>query len=141
MDAGEIFEHHYFYRDPGTRAWQRKYFVVLAVNPAGDIVARLLTSRPHERPEQPPCFHGPPYPGFYLGVIGGCLVAKSWVDLRYLDDLDAMSVERDLATGTVIGVGQVSRSQLIPLLECAAAADDTTRMQSRAILDALSRSR
>ncbi len=74
-------------------------------------------------------------------MIGGCLVAKSWVDLRYLDDLDAMSVERDLATGTVIGVGQVSRSQLIPLLECAAAADDTSRMQSRAILDALSRSR
>lgn len=141
MDAGEIFEHPYFYRDPTTRTWQRKYFVVLAVNPAGDIVARLLTSRPHGRPEQPPCFHGHPYPGFYLGVIGSPLIVKSWVDLRYLDDLDPTTVERDLATGTVIAVGRVSRSQLIPMLECAAAADDTTRMQSRAISDEVSRSR
>ncbi len=31
---------------------------------------------------------GAPYPGFYLGVIGGRLTSKNWVDLRRFEDLD-----------------------------------------------------
>jgi hypothetical protein len=71
MQSGEIYRHDAFYRDMESGQTQRKYLVILAHTDGGDIVARLLTSRAHGRPENPPCFHGLPYPGFYLGVMAG----------------------------------------------------------------------
>lgn len=52
------------------------------------------------RPRTPPCYHGDPYPAFYLGVPGGPLQNESWLDLRPLDDFDA----RDIISHTANGI-------------------------------------
>ncbi len=137
MKPGEIYRHEAFYRSSETGELEAKYLVLLAALPAGDFVARLLTSRPHGRPESPACSHGHPYSSFYLGVLGGPLGAKSWVDLRYLDDFDELEFQRRLNSRRVVPVAALSKSTLLDLLDCAASAEDTTRLQERAIRDAL----
>lgn len=139
MDVGEIYRHSAFYPDPRTGELLPKYLVILARLAGGDLVARLLTSRAHGRPERPPCFHRDPYPGYYLGVLGGSLGAKSWVDLRPFRDLDGIDFRRDLHAGTLTLAQTVPANELRPMLACAAAADDTTRLQEEAIRDALAR--
>lgn len=141
MRSGEIYKHEAFYRDAETGQPLPKYLVVLARTPAKDIVARLLTSRSHGRPENPRCFHGAPYPGFYLGVLGGPLSAKSWVDLRPLEDIDPLEFERRKNKGTISFVTTVARPTNVELLDCVARADDTTRLQEKAILDELAQQR
>lgn len=141
MDAGSIYRHEAFYRSAETGELEPKFFVVLATCLSGDIVARLLTSRQHARPESPRCFHGHPYPGFYLGVLGGSLGAKSWVDLRHLDDFDRLEFQRRLDNGRIVSVAGLSGKILVDLLECVAAAEDTTRSQERAIRDTLAKLR
>jgi hypothetical protein len=111
--SGAIYRHEAFYRSAESGRLEPKYLVLLATLPSDDLVARLLTSRSYGRPEDPPCFHGRPYPSFYLGLLGGPLRAKSWVDLRVL----------------------------VRLLDCVAAAEDTTRLQEQTIRDELSRLR
>jgi hypothetical protein len=137
MTPGEIFRHEAFYADEGTGELRRKYFVVLGILNGGDIVIRLLTSRAHGRPEDPKCFHGHPYPSYFLGVPGGELGTKTWVDLRYLDDVDALDVQREIQRNIVKASGVLDRLALMPLLDCAAAAEDTTQRQERAMRDLL----
>lgn len=135
---GCIYRDDAFYADAKTGALLPKYFLVLAAPVRGDIVARLLTSRyAGLRPEQPPCFHGDPYPGFYLGVLGAQLGTKSWLDLRRMDDLDRWDFARNEEAGRLHEIMQLSVAQLRAAMECAAAADDVTRAQERAIRDAL----
>lgn len=141
MQPGEIYRHDAFYRSQETGLLEPKYFVLLARLPSDDLVARLLTSRPHGRPEQPPCFHGRPYSGFFLGVLGGPLSSKSWVDLRYQDDFDEFEFQRRLKSKRIVPTTSLSREVLAHLLDCAAAAEDTTRLQERAIRDALAKLR
>lgn len=137
MQPGDIYCYEDFYLSRETGALEPKYLVVLALAPGGDIVARLLTSRAHGRPESPPCYHGYPYPGFHLGVIGGRLTARSWVDLRALDDLDNSYFEQQQRRGRVTLGGRVVAAVFAALLECVAAADDTTRQQERSIRNLL----
>ena len=128
-----------FYVDAGTGERMPKYLLVLASPERGDIVFRLLTSRyAGLRPEDPPCFHGHPYAGFYLGVLGGELGAKSWLDLRRLPDIDRWDFARRLEGGELRKIMDLPLHLLRPALECAATADDTTRAQERLIRDALS---
>lgn len=141
MIPGEIYRHDAFYVDPDTGESRRKYFVVLAALPSGDFVSRLLTSRPHGRPEEPPCFHGLPYPSFFLGVPGGELGTKTWVDLRSLDDVDPAAVQRSTNRNIVRLTMTLSNSILKPLLDCAARANDTTVRQEHALRDQLARLR
>lgn len=137
MKVGDIYRHDSFYPDPRTGELLAKYLVILARLASGDLVARLLTSRAHGRPERPPCSHGNPYSGYYVGVLGGPLGAKSWVDLRPFRDLDEVDCRRELRAGVLSLAGSVPLTELRPLLECAAAAEDTTRLQERAIRDQL----
>jgi hypothetical protein len=136
-----IYRHDAFYRSAETGQLEPKYLVLLATLPSGDLVARLLTSRPHGRPEQPPCFHGRPYSSFYLGVIGSALSSKSWVDLRYLDDFDEFEFQRHLKSARIVPITSLAKEVLPNLLDCAAGAEDTTRLQERAIRDALAKLR
>jgi hypothetical protein len=138
---GEIWKLDRFYLDTGSGELLPKYVLVLAVGRAGDIVGRLLTSRSHGRPEQPPCYHGDPYPGYYLGVIGGPLAAKSWLDLRKLEDLDGFDVARKKGQGMATPTVVLERELFIDVLDCAARAEDTTVRQSRDMLDVLNRLR
>ncbi|MDP2326332.1 MAG: hypothetical protein Q8N51_20220 [Gammaproteobacteria bacterium] len=137
MRIGTIYRHAAMYADPDTGELLPKFFVVLAETEGRDFVVRLLTSRAHGRPEMPPCYHGNPYPSFYLGMLGGPLTAKSWVDLRGFDDLDAVEVSRLIQTGVISEAGMLPNETLTELLECVAGAEDTTRLQERAIRDCL----
>lgn len=60
MVPGRVFRHEQFYLDCETG---------------------LLTSRAYGRREDPPCFHGAPYPGYFLGIPGQGLALRTWVDL------------------------------------------------------------
>ncbi len=141
MNPGEIYRHDAFYRNRDTGELERKYLLVLAHTPGNDIVARLLTSRAHGRSEHPRCYHGLPYGGFYLGTPGAPLTSKTWVDLRYLDDIDASAAQRLSQQGILGLVITLSEALLAEVLECVAAADDTTRRQEIAIRDVLANMR
>jgi hypothetical protein len=136
MRPGDIYEVPAFYADPLTGELRTKYVLILAAFRDRDLVARLLTSRAHGRPEHPRCFHGHPYPGFFLGVPGRSLEMPTWIDLRALDDIDrnefALRIKRDVRIA-----GSVPRDLLIEAMECVAASDDTTRGQERALRDSL----
>ena len=82
-----------------------------------------------------------PYASFYIGVLGGLLHTKSWVDLRYLDDFDGIEFNRRLGGGRIHPVTSLSQEVLVRLLDCVAGAEDTTRLQERAIRDELARLR
>lgn len=136
--VGHLYRDDAFYADPATGELKLKYFLVLAAPARGDIAARLLTSRDAGlRPEQPPCYHGDPYPGFYLGILGGPLGAKSWLDLRPMDNLDRWDFAKHEETGRLHEIRALPMPQLRAAMECAAGADDTTRAQERLIRDAL----
>lgn len=141
MQPGEVYRHEAFYLNSETGELEPKYFLALAPQPEGDLVARLLTSRQHGRPENPACFHGHPYASFYLGVLGGPLSAKSWLDLRHLEDLDGLEFQRRLKSKRISLVTTICEAMLVDALICAAGADDTSRSQERAIRDQLSRMR
>ena len=137
MLAGWIYRHDSFYVDRETGQLLPKFLVALAHTPGGDVVARLLTSRANGRPEKPPCYHGDPYPGFYLGVLGGALTTKSWVDLRHLSDFDNADALILMRKRVITEIAAVPVNALPVLLECVAGANDTTRLQERAIRDEL----
>lgn len=137
MTPGEIYRHDRFYVDLETGELLRKYFVVLAILPSADFVVRLLTSKAHGRPENPRCFHGHPYPGYFLNVPGGELGAKTWVDLRHLNDVDSGDVQLLIKRGVISRSMKILPADLSALLECVAAAEDTTRRQEQAIRDLL----
>lgn len=134
-DAGAIYHHRQFYVDPAIRTFRGKYMLVLATTPGGDLIMRLLTSRPHGRPEQPRCYHGDPYPGFFLGVLARPLDRPTWLDLRYLDDADSHIAQREVHNGLIQLVTTLSQDLFRAALECAAGANDTTRLQERAMRD------
>jgi len=140
LPPGTVLHHSRFYLDTDTGEYKPKFLVLLAPMRGGDWVVRLLTSQ-HAgvRPEQPPCHHGDPYPGFYLGVLDPAngLGRKSWLDLRWLADADITDVARFLDAGVVSMVTALPIDVLKPALDCAARADDTTQAQGHALLDQL----
>ena len=141
MDSGDIYRHDRFYRDPEFGELLAKYIVFLAPTRSGDWVARLLTSRKNMRPRIPPCFHGDPYPGYFLGVPGPPLKFDTWVDLRAFGDLDASDIRELVARGVMRCVGRLSGAMLAEMIDCTAGAEDTTVEQERALRDQLARLR
>lgn len=136
MRPGDIFRDSEFYIAPSGEI-KAKYLLVLAAQEASDLVIRLLTSRAHGRPEIPPCFHGMPYAGYFLGVPGGALSMKTWVDLRYQDDLDTDDFHKRQRKGLITHALSLRVDVLRPVLECVAGADDTTRQQERLLRNTL----
>lgn len=135
---GRVYCDSRFYVDLDSGEFRPKYFLLLAAPPKFDIVIRLLTSRYAElRPESPPCFHGDPYPGFFLGVLGAPLLHRSWLDLRKADDLDPWEFDRYLEQGRISEVRTLPVEQFKAALTCAASSDDVTRQQERLIRDVL----
>jgi hypothetical protein len=137
MHPGDIYRHDKFYVSVETGKLEPKYLLILAVPNGDDIVARLLTSRAHGRPEAPPCYHGLPYGGHFLGIPGGPLTEKTWVDLRPFDDLDVVEFRRLETAGTLARVHALSGATLRAVLDCVARSDDTTRRQERHLRDTL----
>ncbi len=137
MRPGDIYRHDRFYRNSETSEPKRKYLVLLALTPGGDWVTRLMTSQEHGRPEVPVCYHGDPYPGYFLGVPGPPLTKKTWVDLRALVDVDPVAVRTRVNRGVMARTSNLSPGTLVSVLECAAGANDTTVRQERALRDQL----
>ena len=137
MRPGAIYCHDRFYRNSETGDLERKYLVFLTQTASGDWVSRLLTSQARARPEKPPCCHGNPYPGYFLGVPGSPLTLKTWVDLRALADIDPVKVGDLERSGVMAQVLQLPDDVLLAVLECVAGADDTTVQQERALRDQL----
>ena len=139
LRPGTLLHHARFYADKASGVLKPKFLLVLAATRGGDVVIRLLTSQQHGRLEQPPCYHGLPYPGFYLGVIDPALGLgrKSWLDLRGLDDADGIELRQAMEDGVVTIVTALEEATIRGALECAAAADDTTQAQAKAIRDQL----
>lgn len=94
-----------------------------------------MTSRAHGRPKTPPCFHGLPYPSFYLGHLGGPLTADSWLSLQQTEDYEGTAFVKDMRGGLIQLISTLPTSLLCPALDCVANADDTTRQQERCIRD------
>ena len=137
VTPGAIYRHTRFYRDETTGELLPKYLTVLAALRGGDVVFRLLTSRPHGRRENPPCSHGDPYPRFYLGVLGSPLTEKSWLDLRGSEDFESGEFRAELSGKILEPVARLNGRMLRAAMECAAAATDTTYAQEQAIRDRL----
>jgi hypothetical protein len=137
VDPGDIYRIPAFYADVSTGALLSKYILILAKHPSGDLVARLLTSRAHGRPQAPPCFQGYPYPGFFLGVPGTPLAEPTWVDLRAFYDVDRAALALRIDRGATLSMS-LPRAQLLDVMACVAGADDTTQAQERALRDTLS---
>ena len=133
ISPGEIFRHARYYRSAGE--WKSKYLLILAGTPGGDVIYRLLTSRAHGRPKKPRCFHGDPYPGFYLGVLGGPLTADSWLSLHPTDDYDGSALLTGIQSGDIQPITSLPMTLLCPALDCVANADDTTQQQEHCIRD------
>lgn len=137
MQSGDIYRHDQFYRDSTTGELKPKYLVLLAPTPSQDWIARLLTSRANMRVETPQCSLENPYPGYFLGVPGPALPLKTWVDLRWMPDLDSLDAVRLVRLGILRMVMQLPERTMAGVLECAANADDTTRQQERSLRDQL----
>jgi len=140
LKPGTILHHARFYVDTATGECKPKFLVLLAPMRGGDWVVRLLTSRhADKRPQQPPCYHDDPYPGFYLGVLDPTngLGKQSWLDLRGLDDADGIELTQLLGTGVLSVASALPADLLKAALACAAGADDTTRAQEKALRDQL----
>lgn len=130
--VGEVWLDNDFFGD-GTK---RKYLLILAVA-AGDVTFRLLTSQQKGRPEVPPCHHGDPFAGFYVGALGGPLTKPTWLDLDDTDDMDDLKFGHLVGTGKLSRVMDISPQLLCPALRCAANAPDTSRRQRARILDSV----
>lgn len=137
--VGHVYSDSASYVDLQDGQLKTKYFLVLAAPDRHDVVFRFLTSRYEGvRPEDPPCFHGDPYAGFYLGVLGGPLGRKSWLDLRGQDDFDHRDFIRFEGERRIQHVLELRPLPLLrSALECAASAEDTTRQQERQIRNAV----
>ena len=134
IKPGSIYHHSQFYRDQSGQ-FKAKFFLVLAHSTSDEIVARLLTSKPHGRRKNPPCFHGLPYPGYYLGNLNGVMRHETWVDLRALEDFDGKALAEFEAESIVEPITELTRDRFIDVLDCAASAEDTTRYQESLIRD------
>jgi len=133
---GGVYHHEAFYADSDTGELLGKYLVILALPVRGDIVFRVLTSRhAHARPTG--CYHGAPYPGFALGVLGGELNRPTWVDLREQDDYDGDVFRGRMGKGIIRPILQLDATLLRELLHCAANADDATPRQERHMRDVM----
>lgn len=137
MQPGGIYRHEHFYFDRDEGVFKPRYFVVLALTLAGDVIARLLTNKPASRPEIPRCYYGDPYPSFYLGVVGKPVAVKTWVDLRGFNDFDRIEFDNRERKNRIKSIGNVDNEIFIELLQCAVNAEDTTRHQAKRILDCL----
>lgn len=117
---------------------KNKYLLLLGLSRSDDYIFRLLTSRQHGRSTNPPCYHGNPYPSFYLDTIGELMPKPSWLDLGKQDDFDRPDFDAMLSSGQITSIGPIPEPLFCAALECTAEADDTTTAQERALRDLLS---
>lgn len=138
IEPGQIYRDSRFYCNPAGE-FKSKYVLILAISPGDNLIFSLLTSQQHGRPTDPRCYHGNPYSGFYLGTLGNPLSRDSWLDLRRLHEAECDAFLRNMADQIIEPIAALETAALLESLDCAAAAEDTTRHQERTILDTRAR--
>ena len=136
-NPGEIWRDDAYYPDPDTGELLPKFLLVLGVRAAdGDVVYKLLTSRAHGRPETPVCYHGMPYPGYFLGLVTNPLLPlNTWVDLRESEEYDRREFDRFQQAGRLAYVHTLQGATFIDAARCVAGAPDTLKRQRVVIQD------
>ena len=134
---GQIWRDDCYYLDRATGECQRKYLLVLAVDPrGGDLVTTVFTSKPHGLAERPACNLGPPRAGYFVGVPGGVLSVPTWVDFNSLQDLDVDDLLRQQRSGRTRQLAQTLPALLFcGVLRCLLQFDDLTGRQARLVGD------
>jgi hypothetical protein len=135
VHPGSIHRHAQCYADAANGTLLPKFMLILAAPVGDDLVFRVLTSKP--RPEVPACHHGAPYPSYFLGVVGGLLSQKTWVDLRRQPDFDIDIFASGVRKQVITPAGKLPNSVLAEVLACAAVSDDVTDAQARKMRDVL----
>jgi hypothetical protein len=70
-----------------------------------------------------------------MGIPGAGLTRDTWVDLRGAEDYDGASAAKEQTRGDISLVETMGALLFREILDCAAAAQDTTRQQERAMRD------
>lgn len=132
---GQIWRDDCYYLDRNTGACQRKYVLVLALDPrSGDLVTVVFTSKPNGLVEQPACNLGPPRAGYFVGAPGGVLTLPTWVDFSSLQDLDASDLAKLQRGGRMSLLPQpLSEPLFCAALRCVLQCDDLTGRQARLV--------
>jgi hypothetical protein len=130
---GELYHYpNYVFPDGGQRD---KFVLLMGKTRADDWILARTTTQPHGRSHNPPCYHGDPYPGFYINTAGGLLPKTTWVALDRLDDYDTRDFDTKAAQGKIALVGKLALNTFCQLLDCAIRAQDITAIQERAMRD------
>jgi hypothetical protein len=134
---GQVWRDDCYYLDRKTGECQRKYVLVLAVDPLREIVlTAVFTSKPHGLAEAPACNLGPPRSGYFVGTPGGVLPLPSWIDFNSLQDLDSVDLVRLQRSGRIALVPQTLPKPLFCcVLRCALQSEDLTGRQARLLGD------
>lgn len=134
---GQIWCDDCYYLDRTTGECQRKYLLVLAVDPrGGDVVTAVFTSKPNGLVEQPACNLGPPRAGYFVGAPGGVLTLHTWVDFNSLQDLDVGDLTELQRRGRISLLQQTLPVPLFcAVLRCLLQCDDLTGRQARLVGD------
>lgn len=140
-NPGEIWRDSEYYPDAETGEFLPKFLLVVGVRPAdGDVVYKLLTSKAHGRPQEPTCFHGFPYPGYFLGILRTPLLPlNTWVDLRESEEYDRRDFDRFQQRGRLDYVHTLPQETFIDAARCVAGAPDTLKRQRLVIQDVIAR--
>lgn len=134
---GQMWRDDCYYLDRKTGECQRKYLLVLAVDPrSGDVVTAVFTSKPNGLMELPACNLGPPRAGHFVGAPGGVLTVPTWVDFNSLQDLDAGDLTKLQRGGRMRLLPQTLPEPLLcAVLRCVLQCDDLTGRQARLVGD------
>lgn len=134
---GQIWRDDCYYLNRKTGECERKYLLVLAVDPRqSDLVTAVFTSKSHGLTEDPACSLGPPRAGYFVGAPGGVLTQPSWVDFSSLQDLDLLDLRRQQVSGRTTQTANVLPTPLFcAVLRCLLGWDDLTGRQGRLIGD------
>jgi hypothetical protein len=116
LAIGEIWRDSVYPVSGGTKP---KFLLVAAVD-RYDLLYCTATSRAHGRPENPACFHGDPYAGFFLGNPPFVPFTKlTWLDLQYgVTDADVTRFRAAVASGQTTLVGKTAPPLLCDALRC-----------------------
>jgi hypothetical protein len=134
---GQIWCDDCYYLNRETGECQRKYVLVLAIDPrSDDVVTAVFTSKANGLVEQPACNLGPPRSGYFVGAPGGVLTLPSWVDFNSLQDLDIGDLTKLQRSGRMSLMLQTLPAPLLcAVLRCALQSDDLTGRQARLMGD------
>jgi hypothetical protein len=128
--VGQIWRDDCYYLDSETGECKRKFVLTLAVEPSGDTLTAVFTSRPNGLPEEPACSHGPPRAGYFMGVLGQPLVKPTWVDFSSVETLDEMDLKIHLKDGRKTPVElSIGPDLLCLIIRCLIQSEDLTKRQ------------